>query len=105
VLRLVEVVGWLRNTLWKSLRQSITRWASHAHVVHRLLRLASTEQSSADSGIAHNSSIGNALSTHCILLTLNKQVEDVFILAGVASRVQSGCECLLVVDQSAAGVE
>jgi hypothetical protein len=74
-------------------------------MIPMFLRLTSIEQSSAYSGIGNSSSTGNGLSTHSVLLALNKQVEDVFVLAGIASRVQSSCECLIVVYQRAAGVE
>jgi hypothetical protein len=70
-----------------------------------ILRLTSTEQASAYSGISNSSPTSGAWSTHCILLALDKQVEDVFILARVASCVQSGCECLIVVNQRAASVK
>jgi hypothetical protein len=69
------------------------------------LRLTSIKQSSAYSGIGNSSSTGNGLSTHSVLLALNKQVENVFILAGIASRVQSSCERLIVVYQRAASVK
>jgi hypothetical protein len=62
-----------------------------------VMRLCSIERSSNDPRIADSSSTGNALSTDSVLLTLDKQMENVFILTSIASRVQSGRECLVVV--------